>query len=135
MKSLDEFIDDTNSYDDRIQKLEKCRCINLIICVGIKRKELEIDSRVNLPPSDLQKSDKELFSKMQIEEEIVNNRLICEIFNKKFKEDVTSSEIHEFTKQICATLEGFNYNYPLFLKQILKAIHGHKNTFQIDKEV
>jgi hypothetical protein len=50
MKSLREFIEDANSYDNRIKHLE----------AWIARKEDEYKSRVNMPPANLKKSDKEI---------------------------------------------------------------------------
>ena len=47
MKSMQKFIDDTNSYDNRIQLVEQ----------WMIRKEQEFKSRVVLPPTSLAKPD------------------------------------------------------------------------------
>jgi|JI9StandDraft_2_1071091.scaffolds.fasta_scaffold19957_6 hypothetical protein len=55
MKSLEDFLSEANFYENRQQLLEE----------WLKRKEIEINSRVNLPPQKFKKTDKELGAKIR----------------------------------------------------------------------
>ena len=50
MESMDAFFEEANNFDDRMRLLEN----------WIARKEIEYQSRVNLPTSDLQRPDYEI---------------------------------------------------------------------------
>jgi hypothetical protein len=55
MKSLEDFLSEANFYENRQQLLEE----------WVKKKEIEINSRVNLPAQKFKKTDKELGAKIR----------------------------------------------------------------------
>ena len=125
MKSLKEFIEDVNPYDNRITLLEK----------WIARKEDEIKARVNRPPEQLRKSDKEIFADIdrsykKARESLVSKFLVADEFGnpieKEYK-DLTSKELHNLAENLALRLYLFNYDYPAFIPQAVRAIMEHPN--------
>ena len=113
MKSLKEFAEAANLFDDRLEKLER----------WIVRKEDEFKSRVVRPPKNLQKSDQELYSEIdaplkRAREKLTARMLIQDEYgnpiDKEYK-DLTSRELHTLTENLCLRLYLFNYEYPAFV--------------------
>lgn len=53
--------------------------------------------------------------------------------NKKY-EELTSRELHSLTENISLRLYLFNYDYPAFLPQVMRAIIEHPNLLKSDKD-
>lgn len=130
MQSLTAFAEAANMYDDRLQKLER----------WIVRKEDEFQSRVVRPPKELQKSDQELNSIIDAPLKRARERMTARLLiqdeygnpiDKDYK-DLTSRELHTLTENMCLRLYLFNYEYPAFVPQIIKAVREHPNLLKSD---
>lgn len=133
MKSLESFMGQVNQYDNRIVLLEK----------WIRRKEQEIKDRIVLPPASLRKPDQELHQEYDIplreaREKIVSKILATDEYgnpvNKQYK-DLSSRELSIITENLAVRLYMFNYDYPKFLPQVVKAVVEHPNLLRSDKEL
>jgi len=108
MKSMQEFITEANTYDDRVKLLEE----------WLVRKEEEIKSRVVLAPESMQKSDKELHSRVDAKlkgarENLVANFLIDEDGKNKKKAqkkyvDLTTPQLSTIVESLSVRLNLFN---------------------------
>jgi hypothetical protein len=132
MKSLSNFVETANQYDERIKFLER----------WIVRKEDEIKARVVRPPKSLQKTDQELHAEIdapmkRAREKIVSKLLIADEYgnqiDKEYK-DLSSKELHTLTENLCLRLYLFNYEYPAFLPQVVRAVREHPNLLKSDAD-
>ena len=132
MKSFRSFFEAVNKYDDRLHLLER----------WLVRKEDEIKSRVVRPPANLRKSDQELAAEVdaplkRARERLASRLLIADEFGnaieKEYK-DLTSKELHSLTENLCLRLYLFNYEYPAFLPQVIRAVREHPNLLKSDKD-
>ena len=108
MKSMQEFMTEANTYDDRVKLLEE----------WLVRKEEEIKSRVVLAPQSMQKSDKELHSRVDAKlkgarENLVANFLIDEDGKNKKKAqkkyvDLTTPQLSTIVESLSVRLNLFN---------------------------
>jgi hypothetical protein len=119
-------------FDDRIEKLER----------WIIRKEDEIHARVVRPPSNLKKSDQEIHAEIdaplrRAREKLAARLLIQDEYgnaiDKEYK-DLTSRELHTLTENMCLRLYLFNYEYPAFLPQVVRAVREHPNLLKSDRD-
>lgn len=133
MKSMKEYLDTVNKYDDRIALLE----------AWIIRKEDEFKSRVNRPPAHLKKVDSEIFATLDKPIKRARERLVSKLLStdeygnkidKKYK-DLTSKELNTLTESLCQRLYLFNYEYPAFLFQAVKGIMDHPSLLKSDKDM
>lgn len=132
MKSLSNFVEDANQYDDRIQLLER----------WIVRKEDEINARVVRPPKSLQKTDQELQAEIdapmrRAREKIVSKMLISDEFGNQIDKDykdLSSKELHTLTENLSLRLYLFNYEYPAFLPNVVRAVREHPNLLKSDAD-
>ena len=132
VESLKEFFDSSNNYDDRVTLLENWIC----------RKEEEIKMRVNLPTSQLKKTDgtaHQILDKglKDAREAIVGKMLTTDEFGnshapKKYSE-LTSSELHMLVESMSVRLNLFNNKYPSFLPHVVRAILEHPNLANSDR--
>lgn len=53
--------------------------------------------------------------------------------DKDYK-DLTSRELHTLTENMCLRLYLFNYEYPAFVPQIIKAVREHPNLLKSDRD-
>jgi len=132
MKSFRTFFEAANSYDDRIALVER----------WLVRKEDEVNSRVQRPTASLKKSDQELNSQIDApmriaREKLASKLLIADEFgnpiDKEYK-DLTSRELHSLTENLCLRMYLFNYDYPAFLPQVVKAVVEHPSLCRSDKD-
>ena len=93
MKSLKDFINDVNGYDNRIRQLEN----------WLVRKEDEWKARVVMPPAEFKKSDKEIFYKLDKPMKVAREKLASKMLvtdqlgnkiEKKEYSELTSVELH-----------------------------------------
>lgn len=133
MKSLREFFEDVNDYDSRISYLES----------WIVRKEDEYKSRVNKPPAQLKKSDKEIHAQIDRSMKRARESLVAQFLvadehgnpiNKKY-DDLTSKELNTIVESLAIRLYLFNYEYPTFLGQAVRAIMEHPNLLKSDSDM
>ena len=133
MKSYEEFVTDINKYDNRIELLEK----------WIMRKEDEYKKRVVLPPANLRKSDSELHAEYDKSYKNARERLVAKFLvadehgnaiNKEYK-DLTSRELGVISENLTVRLYLFNYEYPNFLPQAIKAVMEHPNLHKSDRDL
>lgn len=96
------------------------------------------------PPSQLRKTDKELFEEIdaplkQAREKIVAKMLIQDehgnpmMEGKEYK-DLTSKELNTIAENLCLRLYLFNYEYPAFLPHVVKAVMEHPNLLKSTKD-
>lgn len=113
MKSYEEFVNQVNKYDNRIELLEK----------WIMRKEDEFKARTVLPPANLRRSDAELHAEYDKSYKNARERLVAKFLvadeygnpiNKEYK-DLTSRELGVITENLSVRMYLFNYEYPNFL--------------------
>jgi len=52
---------------------------------------------------------------------------------KEYK-DLTSRELHTLTENLCLRLYLFNYEYPAFVPQIIRAVREHPNILKSDRD-
>lgn len=121
-----------NTYDDRIKLIEK----------WIVRKEDEIKARVNRPPAHLKKTDQELFEEVDkpvrlAREKLVSRLLLADehgnVIEKNYK-DLTSRELSIIVENLSIRFYLFNYDYPRFFPQVVKAVMDHPNLLESDKQ-
>lgn len=126
MESMRDFLKQINEFDDRIQLLEEWAA----------RKEVEIKSRMVLPPKNLQKSDSQLHSLIEAKfkkarESIVSQFLIKDEFRKtaakKNYDDLTTNELTRISESIAVRLNLFQGSYPAFMPQAVRAVMEHPN--------
>ena len=131
MQSMREFLMSTNSCDNRAKLLEE----------WVSRKELEIKSRVVLPPNSMKKPDSEIFAQVDkklkvAREKIVAKMLDTDEFGNKTKEkdykDLTTGELSRIAESVCVRLNLFEGEYPAFMPQAVKAILEHPNLSKTD---
>ena len=133
--SFNQFFDEANSYDDRLRLLEN----------WMFRKDQEVMARVNLPPPQMQKSDKEIFSKLDAplktaREKIVGQMLSTDEFgeqrmaNKAYNE-LTTRELHLLAESLSVRLNLFQKKYPAFLPQVVRAVMEHENLAGSDRSM
>ena len=80
LKSLEEFMEEANSYDNRLTLTEQ----------WLERKEREVGSRYNLPPEHLQLSDKQLHEEIESKFEEARRKLVKRIFDGKSSDEINS---------------------------------------------
>lgn len=134
MQSMKDFVNDVNDYDNRITQLEH----------WLVRKEDEWKARVNLPPESMKKPDKQIFAIIDKQlksarERLVSKFLVADQFgnsieNKDYS-SLTSLELHNLSEQLALRLYLFNYDYPAFLPQVVKAVVDHPNLLRSDKDL
>lgn len=131
MQSMKEFLHSTNACDNRAKLLED----------WVSRKEIEIKSRVVLPPSHLKKPDAEIFERIDSKlkaarEKIVAKMLDTDEFGNKLKakpyKDLTTGELSRISESICVRLNLFQGDYPAFMPQAVKAVMEHPNLSKSD---
>jgi len=108
MQSMQDFMNDSNHYDDRINMLSE----------WLARKENEYKSRINLPPKHLKKTDNELFNQYDKDLKRARESLVAKMIDKespKNYDDLTSLELHNLSESLAIRLHLFNYEYPRFL--------------------
>ncbi|CDW84758.1 UNKNOWN [Stylonychia lemnae] len=133
LKSLKEFMNAANPYDDRIKLVEQ----------WLQRKEVEFEERQALAPQSLRKSDFELHAEYDRSLKAARERLVSKLLvadeygnkiNKEYK-DMTSRELHIISENLAVRLYLFNYDYPIFLPQAIEAITSHPNLQQSDRNL
>lgn len=114
MKSMKEFIDNANFYDDRIELLEE----------WVIRKEDEYKSRVVTPPKAMQKSDYELNGDIDKNLKRARESIVAKMLEKdefgmdqqpKAYKDLTTRELERISESICVRLNLFSTEYPAFM--------------------
>lgn len=133
MKSFKQFFEDANVYDSRIELIER----------WLVRKEDEIKARVQLPPAALKKTDQELNKLIDGPQRLARERLAAKLLvadefgtplSDKNYNELTSKELHTLTENISLRLYLFNYQYPAFLPQVIRAVMEHPNLLRSDRD-
>lgn len=133
MQSMSQFMRKVNAYDDRIKVMQE----------WLIRKEEEIKSRVNLPPKSMQKSDEELFhridrSQKRAREALVAKLLTHDVFGNDLPEetrtyqDLTTSDLNRVSEALVTRLSMFNGKYPAFMPHLVRGIMEHPNLSNSD---
>lgn len=132
MASFRHFAESVNIYDDRLSLLER----------WLVRKEDEIKQRVVRPPANLKKPDHELHDLVDKPLKVARQRLVSKLLvsdeygnpiDKEYK-DLTSRELHTLTENLCLRIYMFNYDYPAFLPQVVRALLEHPNLQKSDMD-
>lgn len=71
MQSMKEFLMSTNSCDNRAKLLED----------WVSRKEIEIKSRVVLPPNSMKKSDSEIFAQVDKKLKVAREKIVAKMLD------------------------------------------------------
>ena len=132
MKSFRGFFDAVNTYDDRMQLLER----------WLVRKEDEIKARVILPPADLKHPDQAIFAKLEAprkkaRESLASRLLVADEHGnpiEKEYDELTSRELHVLVENLCLRLYLFNYEYPSFVPQVIRAVKEHPLLLKSDSD-
>lgn len=131
MQSMKEFLMSTNSCDNRAKLLED----------WVSRKEIEIKSRVVLPPNSMKKSDSEIFAQVDKKLKVAREKIVAKMLdtdefgNKtqpKAYKDLTTVELSRIAESVCVRLNLFQGEYPAFMPQAVKAILEHPNLTKSD---
>lgn len=94
-----------------------------------------------MPSKGLQKSDQELFAKVDKDfkrgrEKIVSKLLSTDEFGNKSVEreykDLSTNDIARITEAVCVRLHLFNGNYPEFMPHTVRGIMEHPNISRVD---
>jgi hypothetical protein len=111
-KSLNDFIDESNLHENKFNHLEK----------WIKRKEKEVENRINLPPENLALSDKQVQKLLQKKDKAFRKTLLRQIFQKDDEKLITRIEARSFLEEYLSTIYSFNFKYPVEIKDIFNAL-------------
>jgi hypothetical protein len=111
-KSLDDFIDQANLHENKFNHLEK----------WIKRKEKEVENRIDLPPENLAFSDTQVNKLLQKKDKAFRKTLLRQIFKKDDEKLITRQEARSFLEEYLSTIYSFNFNYPVEIKDIFNAL-------------
>lgn len=130
MQSMANFVAEANHYDNRYNMLSE----------WLARKEKEFKARINMPPKHLQQTDQQLFARYDKKLKKAREQLVAKMVNngdgkQKKYEDLTSLELHGLAENLAIRLYNFDYDYPKFLPQTIKAIMEHKNLNVVDKHL
>jgi len=133
MKSYEAFLKEINFYDDRIKLLER----------WIVRKEDEIKDRLIRPPANLKKTEQDLFQQYDKPLKAARERLVAQLLTadehgnpiKKNYTDLTSRDLSVIAENVCVRLYLFNYEYPSFVPQMVKALVEHPNLLKSDQNL
>jgi len=95
------------------------------------------------PTAALQKADQVLNAQMdgpkrRARERLAAKLLIADEFgtpieNKQYS-DLTSRELHTLTENLCLRMYLFNYDYPAFLPQVVRAVFEHPSLLRSDHD-
>lgn len=124
MKSLEEFVKDSNSSDLRYDLLEK----------WIVRKEREIRHRDKLPPADFYKSDKMIYEEKEQKDSVRRREVLETIAQRKYNE-ITIDDLTRIVDKLCKRMYLFNGEYPQFIVDLVKEILQHPNITVTAKQV
>ena len=70
-------------------------------------------------------------------ERLAAKMLIADEYGNPIDKDykyLTSKELHTLTDNLCLRLYLFNYEYPAFVPQVVKAVMEHPNLLKSDKD-
>jgi hypothetical protein len=81
-------------------------------------------SQVDAP---LRRARERLAARLLIQDEYGNP------IDKEYK-DLTSRELHTLTENMCLRLYLFNYEYPAFVPQIIRAVREHPSLLKSDRD-
>lgn len=127
ISSMKSFMKEANSYDNRLAHMER----------WLVRKEDEIKLRTVAPNAEIKKTDQELQAKIDAPLKAARERLAAKLLTvdehgnpiesgKEYK-NLTTRELHSLTENLSLRLYLFNYKYPAFLPQVIKAVREHPN--------
>jgi len=141
MKSLDNFLKEIDSHEDRITLLEN----------WITRKEVEFANKVNLPSPDMKYSDQELHSILDAPLKKAREHLVANLLThddrgvaiaRKPYHQMTTRELHLISENLSVRLNMFyeqqkgpSDRYPAFLPQTVKAIMEHPSLANSDRHL
>jgi hypothetical protein len=125
-KSLNDFIDDANVYENREKYLEQ----------WLRRKEKEIENRVNLPPDNLKISDTIIYNRIDSKDKIYRRTLLTNLFKVKSLDEISMKDLSKFVEEFCSSLYAFNFEYPQTVRDIFTALlQDCKNICEEDKQM
>ena len=124
-KSVHDFIEEANSYEDRIKLMEK----------WIKRKEKEFENRIHLPPDNLKLSDKKINLLIEKKDKVYRKTVLLKIFNVDNLNNISSKKLNEFINEFVSNLYLFNFNYPSVIKDIFNALQDVPTMFEEDRQL
>lgn len=131
MQSMKQFLLESNGCDNRAKLLED----------WVSRKEIEIKSRIVLPPKSFQKPDSAIFAKIDQKLKLARESIVAKFLdtdeygndsNEKPYNNLTTSELTRISESICVRLNLFNGEYPAFMPQAVKAVMEHPNLTKSD---
>lgn len=134
MTSFNEFFSAANAYDERIALVER----------WLVRKEDEFKARVQLPPAALKKTDQQLHQEIDAPQKRAREALAAKLLiadeqgnpigaDKKY-EELTAKELRSLTENLCLRMYLFNYDYPAFLPQVVRAVIEHPQLQRSDRD-
>ena len=128
------FFEAANAYDNRLGLIER----------WLVRKEDEIKTRVVLPNAALQKPDQDLHAQIDAPLKAARERLAAKLLiadehgnpldTSKEYSKLTSKELHSLSENLCLRLYLFNYKYPAFVPQVIKAVREHPSLLNSDAD-
>ena len=98
---------------------------------------------MQIPPASLQKTDQELHALLdkpqrQAREKLAAKLLLQDEFGtpieSKHYKDLTGRELHALTENLCLRFYLFNYEYPAFLPQVVRAVMEHPSLQRSDRD-
>lgn len=124
-KSLDDFVQDANSQENRLPHLEK----------WIKRKEKEIENRIHLPPDNLSISDGKINKLIEKKDKAFRKTLLSNIFKVDDVNKIDVDKARDFINEFCSSLYLFNFNYPQTIKDIFNALADIPSLYEEDNQL
>ena len=124
MKSLEEFTKDSNSYDNRLEFLEK----------WIVRKEREMRERDKVLPANFHKTDGTVYKEKEEKEVLRRHKVLEQIARRKYSE-ISKDALSHITSKLCKRLYLFDGEYPKFAIDLVKELLNHPNISTTDKQV
>ena len=124
MKSLEDFVKDSNDCDLRYELLEK----------WISRKEREIRQRRTIPPARSNKTDKIKYEEKEKKDSIRRKRALETVTRKPYN-DITRDNLTQIVNKLCKRMYLFDGEYPLFIIDLVKEVLNHPNVTTTDKQV
>ncbi len=124
LRSLEEFVNDSNKYDNRLEMLEK----------WIVRKEREIRERTKLPSGKFHKSDKDIAEAREHKNAVRRRKVLETVARRKYNE-ISKDALGILVEKISKRMYLFDGEYPQFMIDLVKELREHPNITTTDKMV
>jgi hypothetical protein len=123
--SMEHFVNGCNNFDDRLFYLAK----------WIRRKEKEIENRIDLPPDNLKISDTQINNLIEKKNKVHRRNILLTLFKVEDLVAITSKQLNQFINKFCSSLPMFNFDYPASIIDIYHALLDCPNINEEDRQL